>query len=251
MAMITQDTHHLPAHEILLLLETDLSRGLTKKEAAQRLKRFGPNVLPLMRRHGPLMQFLLQFHHPLIYILLAAGLTTAWLGEWIDSSVIFGVVLVNAIVGFIQEYRAEQALQALTTLVKTEVTVLRDGQKHRISSAELVPGDVVFLESGDKVPADLRLVSVRDLQIDESALTGESVAVSKVDHILPQDTLMADRLNMAYSGTLVIRGRGLGIVVTTGAATELGRIHQLVGHAPEITTPLTKKLAHFSKLLTV
>ncbi|RMH32493.1 MAG: cation-transporting P-type ATPase [Nitrospirae bacterium] len=249
--MIPQDTHHLPVHEVLLLLETDLSRGLSKDEAAERLKRFGPNVLPMMRRHGPVVQFLLQFHHPLVYILLAAGAITAWLGEVVDASVIFGVVVINAIVGFIQEYRAERALQALMTMIKTEATVLRDGRKLRISSTELVPGDVVFLESGDKVPADLRLVSVRELSIDESALTGESVAVSKVDHILPPETLMADRLNMAYSGTLVIRGRGIGIVVATGAATELGRIHQLVGQAPDISTPLTKKLAQFSKLLTV
>ena len=138
------DTHQLPVHEVLMLLETDASRGLTHDEATRRLQRFGPNVLPLIRRHGPFIRFLLQCHHPLIYILLAATIITALLGEWVDASVIFGVVLVNAIVGFIQESRAERALEALMSMVKTEATVVREGEKHQISSSEVVPGDVVL-----------------------------------------------------------------------------------------------------------
>jgi len=245
------DTHQVPVHEVLLMLETDASRGLTHAEAARRLQRFGPNVLPLIRRHGPLLRFLLQFNHPLIYILLGATVITAILGEWVDSSVIFGVVLVNAIVGFIQESRAERALEALMSMVKTETTVLREGEKHQISSSDVVPGDVVLLQSGDKVPADLRLISIRELQVDESALTGESVPVAKEELLLPSATVLADRRNLAYSGTLVTYGQGVGVTVGTGAVTEIGRIHQLIGCAADIATPLTKKIAHFSQILTV
>ena len=247
---VNHDTHQLPVHEVLLLLGTDASRGLTHDEARQRLQRFGPNVLPRIRRHGPLLRFFLQFNHPLIYILLAATVITALLGEWVDSSVIFGVVLVNAIVGFIQESRAERALEALMSMIKTEATVLREGEKHQISSSDAVPGDVVLVQSGDKVPADLRLISIRELQIDESALTGESIPVVKEELLLPADTVLADRRNLAYSGTLVTYGQGVGVVVGTGAATEIGRIHQLIGSAADIATPLTKKIAHFSQILT-
>ena len=248
---VNHDTYQRPVHEVLLLLETDASRGLTQDEAMERLQRFGQNVLPLIRRDGPLIRFLLQFHHPLIYILLAATMVTALLGEWVDASVIFGVVLVNAIVGFIQESRAERALEALMSMVKTEATVLREGEKHKISSSSVVPGDVVLIQSGDKVPADLRLISIRELQVDESALTGESVPVMKEELLLPSDTPMADRRNLAYSGTLVTYGQGVGVVVGTGANTEIGRIHQLIGGAADIATPLTKKIAHFSQILTV
>lgn len=243
--------HHLPAHEVLLLLETEVERGLTTEEAAARLDRFGPNMLPRFKRHGQLIRFLLQFHHPLLYVLLAATAVTWLLGEWVDASVIFGVVLVNAIVGFIQESHAEKALDALVFMMKTEATVRRDGQKRRIASEELVPGDVVLLQSGDKVPADLRLVAVRELRVDESALTGESVPVEKVERILPPETLVADRRNMGFSGTFVTYGQGSGLVVGTGANTELGRIHQLVHETTAIATPLTKKLTAFSQVLTV
>ncbi len=248
---LTQDIHQLPAHEVLLLLETDLGKGLTQDEAAARLQRFGPNVLPLMQRHGPFIRFLLQFHHPLIYILLAATAITAFLEEWVDAGVIFGVVLVNAIVGFIQESRAERALEALVTMFKTEATVLREGERRRIPSIDVVPGDVILLQSGDKVPTDLRVVSVRELQIDESALTGESVPVVKEELQLPSETSLADRRNMAYSGTFVTYGQGVGVAVGTGAETEIGRIHRLIASAADIATPLTKKIAYFSKILTV
>ncbi len=250
-SLVERTLHHLPAHEVLLLLEADVDRGLTTEEAAARLQRFGPNMLPRFKRHGPLIRFLLQFHQPLIYVLLAATAITGLLGEWVDAGVIFGVVLVNAIVGFIQESRAEQALEALVALMKTEATVRRDRQKRSIPSEEIVPGDVILLQSGDKVPADLRLVTVRELQVDESALTGESVSVEKSDRILPPETLVADRHNMGFSGTFVTYGQGTGVVVGTGANTELGRIHQLVHETTVIATPLTKKITSFSKVLTV
>lgn len=164
-----------------------MAKGLASDEAARRLERFGPNDLPKVRRHGPLIRFLLQFHHPLIYVLLAATIVTALLGEWVDAGVIFGVVLVNAVVGFIQESRAEAALDSLAAMMKTEAVVRREGQKRRIPSADVVPGDVVLLESGDKIPADLRLTAIRELRVDESALTGESVPVEKADQVLPPE----------------------------------------------------------------
>jgi cation-transporting ATPase F len=243
--------HHLPVHEVLLLLETDPTKGLTSGEAVRRLERFGANVLPKFRRHGPLIRFLLQFHHPLIYVLLAATAVTAALGEWVDAGVIFGVVLVNAVVGFIQESRAEAALDALASMMKTEARVWRDGRTIRVHSEEIVPGDVLLLESGDKVPADLRLTRIRELRVDESALTGESLPVEKADHVLPPETVVGDRKNMAFSGTFVTYGQGAGVVVSTGIETELGRIHQLMGETVQLATPLTNKLALFSKVLTV
>lgn len=242
--------HHLPAHEVVLLLETDVAKGLGTDEAAGRLERFGRNVLPKVRRHGSLIRFLFQFHHPLIYVLLAATAVTMLLGEWVDAGVIFGVVLVNAVVGFLQESRAEAALESLAAMMQTEAVVRRGGRKMRIPSADVVPGDVVLLESGDKVPADLRLAAVRELRVDESALTGESLPVEKADQVLPPETVVADRKNMVFSGTLVTYGTGTGVVVATGSDTELGRIHQLMGETTQIATPLTKKLTAFSKLLT-
>ncbi len=248
-----QITHHhqVPTHEVVLLLETDLAKGLSSEEAGRRLERFGQNVLPKLRRRGPLIRFLLQFHHPLIYVLLAATAVTASLGEWVDAGVIFAVVFVNAVMGFIQESRAEAALDALASMMTTEARVLRDGRTLRIPSEDIVPGDVVLLESGDKVPADLRLTKIRELRVDESALTGESLPVEKADPVLPPETVVADRKNMAFSGTLVTYGQGTGVVVSTGTETELGRIHQLIGETTLIATPLTKKLASFSKGLTL
>ncbi|AGC60923.1 metal cation-transporting p-type ATPase F, CtpF [Mycobacterium liflandii 128FXT] len=243
--------HGLPAHEVVLLLETDPHRGLSDGEAAERLQRFGPNALPLAKRGGLLLRILRQFHHPLIYVLLVAGAITAGLQEYIDSSVIFGVVVLNAIVGFIQESKAESALEGLRSMVRTQATVIRDGHEHTVASEDLVPGDLVLLESGDKVPADLRLVRATELHLNESALTGESAAVHKSVAVLPEATPVADRLNMVYSGTLVTAGRGAGIAVATGAETELGEIHRLVGAAETLMTPLTAKLAWFSKVLTI
>src|SRR5512144_193946 len=243
--------HGLAGHEVVLLLETDPQQGLSAAESADRLDRFGPNVLPHAEAAGPLRRFLRQLQHPLIYVLLAAGAVTLALGELVDSSVIFGVVVVNSVVGFLQESKAEAALDALRAMVRTEARVVRDGRAHTVASDELVPGDLVRVEAGDKVPADLRLLGHAELQVDESALTGESVPVVKDEVALPLDTAVADRRNMLYSGTLVTHGTGSAIVVATGAETELGEIHRLVGTADALATPLTRKLAWFSKVLTV
>ena len=248
----TGTTHHsLPAHEIVLLLETDRLRGLDDAEAARRLEAFGPNELPEDHRAGPLLRLARQLHHPLIYVLLAAAAITLALREYVDAGVILGVVAVNALVGFLQESQAEASLEALRSMVRTSARVVRGGRERALDSTELVPGDVVLVEAGDRVPADLRILAETDLEADESALTGESLPVVKDEVVLPDGTQVADRRNMLYSGTLVTRGSGMGLVVETGAQTELGQIHRLVGTAESLATPLTRKLAHFSKVLTV
>ncbi len=187
--LIGKHWHHLPAEEVVDLLDSNPEKGLDQFEIKHLQETYGPNALTEKKGKGPLKRFLLQFHQPLIYILIASGITTALLQEWVDSGVIFGVVLVNAIIGYIQEAKAVNALAALARTMTTEATVLRQGEKERIPATELVPGDIVLLVSGDKVPADIRLIAVRNLRVDESALTGESLPVEKTEdelhHILP------------------------------------------------------------------
>ncbi|MGW4213621.1 HAD-IC family P-type ATPase [Lentzea sp. NPDC004789] len=243
--------HGLPVPEVVVLAETDQDTGLSTAQWRQRLDDLGPNELPPRRGQPWTLRLLGQLHHPLIYVLLAAATITAALGEVVDASVVFGVVVINAIIGFVQEARAEKALDALVAMVRTEVTVVRDGVTARVPSAELVPGDVVLLDAGDQVGADLRLVGARELRVDESALTGESVPSAKNSLVLPPETALADRANMAYSGTLVTAGGGRGVVVATGAETEIGRVHRLVSTTATVQTPLTRKLARFSQVLTV
>ncbi len=243
--------HLLPVHEVALLLETDAHRGLTDEEASQRLGRIGPNELPRRRGGGPVARVGRQVRNPLVGVLLASAVVTLALGQRVESGVILAVVLVNAAFGFVQESRAEAALDALTAMVRTQARVVRGGRTRSVPSGTLVPGDVVLLEAGDKVPADLRLVVVAELAVDESALTGEAVPVAKQALVLVGPTEVPDRLNMAWSGTLVTGGRGTGVVVGTGADTELGTIHRLVGTADVLATPLTRKLTRFSRVLTV
>ncbi len=243
------DWHHLEAAEVTRLLATDARNGLASDEAVARLKRFGPNSVTARPGVPPWRRFLRQFHQPLVYLLLAACAVTAALHEWVDSGVIFGVVLVNALIGFLQEGKAERALAALGRMVRTEAKVRRDGGKRRIPSTDLVPGDVVLLEAGDKVPADLRLFHVHNLHCDESALTGESLPVAKHSDPLDHDIALADRKNHAYAGTLVTAGQAEGFVWATGDRTETGRIAWLIAEATEISTPLTRKIAQFSRLL--
>ncbi|WP_368733018.1 HAD-IC family P-type ATPase [Streptomyces alkaliphilus] len=245
------EAHRLDTHEVILLLGTDPDRGLSSDEAKSRLERWGPNSLPQAGGSGILVRLLRQFHHPLIYVLLVAALVALLLDEPVDSAVIMAVVLANAVIGFVQESRAEAALDALRAMVRTRAKVVRDGAPHSVDSEDLVPGDLVHLAAGDKVPADLRLVRPAELRVDESALTGESLPVSKDESALPVETVVADRRNMIWSGTLVTGGTGTGVVVATGGETELGEIHRLVGGADTLATPLTRKLDSFSKVLTV
>ena len=225
------------------------SAGLSAAEAAQRLSQYGPNTLAAAPGKPAWRRLLDQVTEPLVLVLLASGIVTALLGEWVDSGVILGVVVVNALIGFIQEGKAEQALAALARAVSTEVTVRRDGVALRLPSAQLVPGDVVQLAAGDKVPADLRLLRAKELRAAEAALTGESTAVDKHTAALPAPTLLADRANMAYAGTLIVAGQGLGLVVATGNATETGRISRLMAATTSLDTPLTRRMARFSNLL--
>jgi len=244
------DWHTMPPGDIVDHFGSDERFGLTASEAEEHLKRYGPNVITARRGKSPLVRFLLQFHNPLLYILLIASLITFILKDPIDAAIIFSVVLVNVILGYIQESRAEKAIEALARTMTMEATVVRDGKTIRIPAASLVPGDLVLLQSGDKVPADMRLIRTRDLQIAEAALTGESAPVEKHAHAaLDPDTTLADRVTMAYASTLVTYGQGAGIVVATGDATEVGRISRLIATAHDLQTPLTRKIAHFSRWL--
>ncbi|MBM3882977.1 MAG: cation-transporting P-type ATPase [Verrucomicrobia bacterium] len=243
--------HQLQKEEVVQFLGVDLRSGLPADEVKQRQQRFGPNRLTAQKRRSELVRFLLQFHAPLLYILLAATVISLFLGEWVDASVIFGVVLVNAIVGYLQEAKAERAIEALSRMVLTEATVRRDGRKQRVPSVELVPGDVVVLQSGDRVPADLRLFQVRDLQVDESALTGESVPVEKHVGALALDTILAERRNLVFAATHVTYGQAEAVVWAIGDQTEMGRIARLVSEAVSLSTPLTRKIAQFSKVLLI
>ena len=241
--------HQLPAEEVVGLLDVDLKTGLAGDEVKRRQANSGLNRITARRGTPAWLKFLQQFNQPLVYILIAAVGVTAFLGEWVDSSVIFGVVLINAIVGFLQEAKAEKAIAALASMVATETTVRRDRQQQRVHSEQLVPGDVVLLQPGDRVPADLRLFQVKSLQVDESALTGESVPVHKHSDALALDTVLADRKNLAFTGTLVTAGQAEGVVWATGDHTETGHIATLISEAVDLSTPLTKKIAHLSKLL--
>ncbi|MEW4568923.1 cation-transporting P-type ATPase [Tautonia sp. JC769] len=243
--------HHLAAHQVVTHLESHDDRGLATPEIAPRQQRYGRNLLTPSRGQGPLVRFLLQFHQPLVYILLVATIVTLALEEYVEAAVIFGVVLINAVVGFVQEGKALKAIDALGKTLVAEATVIRDGRRVRIDSTEIVPGDLVLLQSGDKVPADLRLLHARDLQIAEAAFTGESVPVEKSTESLPEDVPLNDRANMAYASTLVTFGQGRGVVVATGDHTEVGRISQLMASVEELQTPLTRRIAQFSKLLVV
>ena len=242
--------HSLPAETVLAQVATDGHKGLTASEAEQRLAQYGPNRLTAKHGKSPLLRFLLQFHNPLIYILLAASAITIVLKDAIDAAIILGVVMINAVIGYLQEDKAEKSIEALARTLTTEATVVREQQTLRIPATALVPGDLVLLQSGDKTPADLRLLRSRELQIAEAALTGESAPVQKnAQTLLAPATTLADRVNMAYASTLVTYGQGAGIVVATGDATEVGRISHLIATAEDLQTPLTRKIAHFSRIL--
>ncbi|MGE5153884.1 MAG: cation-transporting P-type ATPase [Bdellovibrio bacteriovorus] len=241
--------HHLSPQLALERLGTG-PNGLSGEEARRRLTQFGPNRLPEVKARGPLVRFLAQFRNLLIYVLLIAALVTAVLQHWIDAGVILGVVVVNAIIGFIQEGKAEDALKAIRAMLSPTATAWRDDRLVTLDAAELVPGDLVQLQPGDRIPADLRLIRAKGLQVDEAALTGESVPVEKAVAALATETPLADRRCMAYSGTLVTQGQGAGVVVATGPGTELGRISTLVAGVEKLTTPLLRQMAQFARWLT-
>jgi len=224
--------------------------GLSAAEARRRLQIYGPNRLPEARPRHPLLRLFAQFHNILIYVLLGAAVVTALLAHWVDTGVILGVVVINALIGFIQEGKAEDALRGIRRMLSPRAMVLREGRRVVLPAEQLVPGDVVFLQPGDRVPADLRLTVVKHLQIQEAALTGESLAVEKGVEPVPASTPLGDRRDMAYSGTLVSSGQGTGVVVETGARTEIGRISTLVAEVEALTTPLLRQMDQFGRWLT-
>jgi magnesium-transporting ATPase (P-type) len=241
--------HDRPVRDALAGLDSS-RQGLSQAEALLRLARHGLNQLPPPHRRGPVQRFLLQFHNVLIYVLLGAGLVTTLLGHWIDSGVIFGVVVINAIIGFIQEGKAEHALEAIRRMLSPTAVVLRDGLRRTVPADNLVPGDIVFLASGDRVPADLRLLEAKSLKIGEATLTGESLPVDKQTDPVPESAALGDRSSMAWSGTLVAYGQGIGLVTATGAATELGRISAMLSEVQTLATPLLRQMAVFGQWLT-
>ncbi len=242
--------HALETSEVLQRLGVSPADGLDLAEVTARRAQHGFNRLPEPPRRPPWLRFALQFHNPLIYVLLVAGLATLALGSLVDAGVIMGVVLINAVIGHIQEGKAEQALAAVRGMLAAHATVQRCGERHQIDAGELVPGDIVWLESGDRVPADLRLLQGRNLRTVESALTGESAAVDKDAGAAASDAALGDRHGMAFSGTLVAYGSGCGVVVATGGATQIGHIGQLVSGVQTLATPLTRRLDRFARQIT-
>ncbi len=248
--VVSNSRHSENIGTVLESLETTV-KGLSAEEVSNRLDKYGLNQLPEPATRGPLVRFLYQFHNVLIYVLIAAGAVTALLGHWIDASVIFAVVFINSVIGFVQEGKAEDALRAIQNMLSPNAMVLRDGKQVTIPAEQLVPGDVVLLQSGDKVPADLRLFRVKGLQIQESVLTGESIAVEKITDPVNQQATIGDRRCLAYSGTLVTHGQGGGVVVATGVQTEIGHISALVSEVESLTTPLLRQMAQFGRWLTL
>lgn len=230
---------------------TSSRAGLSSSEAAARQVQYGANLLAKSEVDGPLTLLWRQINNPISWLLIGAGVLAALLRKYTDSGVVFGAVIINAIIGFIQEHRAGKAIAALSAMVPENSTVLRDGRVNALPASQLVPGDVVQLTGGDRVPADLRLLQVRNLRVDESALTGESVPTLKDQHPVAPDAVLGDRLCMAYGGTVVTQGTATGLVVATGNQTELGRINALLNQTTQLETPLTRQLAQVTKWITI
>ena len=242
--------HALTVDEVLKRLTTSTENGLAVGEASTRLQKYGPNRLPAGKKRGPLMRFISQFNNILVYVLLGAGFTKMMLGLWIDASIILGVVILNGLLGFIQEGKAEKALDSIRNMLSAEARTLRGGEARMIPAEQLVPGDIVLLESGDKVPADLRLADIKNLRTEEAALTGESVPADKTIDPVPEKATVGDRESMAFSGTMVVSGRATGVVVETGSETELGRINQLLAGVSALETPLLRQIKKFGYAIT-
>ena len=244
------DPHALLAEDVLSALHSQPG-GLTAAEAARRLAAVGPNRLPVPARDGPLKRFFKHFHDVLIYVLLGAAVATAAMGYWVDTWVILAVAVINATIGFLQEGKAEEALEGIRKMLSAHARALRDGSWIELDAQTLVPGDVVRLGPGARVPADLRLLETANLRIEESALTGESLAAAKDPEPVADEAGIGDRRSMAYSGTLVTGGQGLGVVTGTGAATEIGRINRMIAEVESLDTPLTRQMTAFGRVLSL
>lgn len=226
-------------------------QGLSPDEVALRLNRYGPNRLPEAAKRSAVLRFLGHFHNVLIYVLLAAAIITAGLGHFVDTGVILAVVIVNAVIGYIQEGRAEQAMAAIRQMLAAHTPVLRGGRRESIESALVVPGDIVLLEAGERVPADMRLIEAHGLRMQEAMLTGESIPVEKTTQPVASGAALGDRSCMAFGGTLVAAGAGRGVVTATGTASEIGRISGMLSAVETLTTPLVRQMDNFARWLTM
>ena len=227
------------------------SVGLADDEAARRKEKFGPNVIQRTSREGALKILIDQVNNPLIWVLMGSTLAALALGKVVDGLVVLAVVVLNSLMGFFQEYKARRAIEALARMVPENVTVMRGAIKKSLPAADLVPGDIVLLSSGDRVPADMRVLSVRNLKVDEAALTGESSPVHKRFEPVAPDAAIGDRTCMVFGGTLVTLGTAECLVVATGSDTELGRISKMLEEASSLETPMTRAMAEVAKVLTV
>lgn len=245
----TMNWHSLSVGKVVKKLKTDKTKGLLREEIKARLEKFGKNKLPEEKPISSIRIFFEQFQSPLIYILVIAGVVTLFFQKFTDALVIFGAVFLNTIVGFFQENKASKALHELKKIVRHEAEVLREGNLKIINSEELVPGDIIILNPGDKVPADGRIIESHSLKTNEMVLTGEWLAAEKQLDILPKETPLADRDNMVYMGTIVEEGKAKAVVTGTGLGTEIGKVAQMVKEAEEEKTPYQKKLARFSKIV--
>ncbi len=243
--------HSMGVSEVLEKLNTNKEQGLSDDEINNRLEKYGRNEIPKGKKRSAWMRFLMQFHNVLIYILIAAAFITALMDHWIDTWVILAVIIINALIGFFQEGKAEKALESIREMLSLEAVVIRNGKQITIDAEELVPGDIVMLKSGDKIPADIRLIKSKDLRVEESPLTGESTSVDKSTEAVGEKDIVGDQSSMAFSGTVITYGKATGVVVNTGSKTEIGKINEMISNVEEITTPLLQQIEKFGKWLSV
>ena len=243
--------HNMEAKEVMEELGVSPDKGLADEEVSSRQKKYGVNKLPQAKKQGWLMRLLSQFNNILIYLLLAAAVITGFMGEWVETFVILAVVLINVLISFIQEGRAEKALEGIKQMLSLEARVIRNSEEVTVEAEKLVPGDIVLLNSGDKIPADLRIIESNDLRVEESALTGESEEVDKQSDTVDEDAVIGDRSSMGFSGTTVTFGQAKGVLVATGKDTEIGKITGMISEVDETRTPLMKKIDGFGKVLSV